>query len=193
MLLIDPLDSDSVAVLRLVHRGYRAPSGHYGEQWPTWQWVRWQADRQGLDAERVLRRLPAWQHGYRPFRTDDAGGVLQPDKPIELTLHALAAVGDNELVPVFLAALAVAVEHQDSVEPNPHTLTPLTLNGDLLTNRVEQRSERRPLQPAVVRALLLREPPTWVGHFADNLDLGLGPHACAAAPLPRRQDRRGLP
>jgi hypothetical protein len=167
MLLTDPLDSEAVAVLRLVQCGYRAPSGHHGEQWPTWQWVRWQADRQGLDAELVLRRLPAWQNGYRPFRTDDMGGVLQPDKPIELTVHGLVAVGENELVPVFLAALEVAAEHQDSVEPDPHALTPLALNGDLLTNRVEQRSERRPLEPSVVRAVLLREPATWVGHFAD--------------------------
>lgn len=164
VLLGDPLDPDAVAVLRLVRSGYREPRGFDGERWPTWQWVRWQADRRGLDAEAVLRRLPTWQQQYRPVWANHLGGSLDPAKPVELTVHGLAAAGDTELLPVFLAALAVAAEHQASAEPDPHELTVLKLSGDLLTSRVEQRSDRRPLPPSLVRARLRREPPTWSSH-----------------------------
>lgn len=212
MLLTDPLDEGAVAVLRLVRGAYQEPRGHTGERWPTWQWVRWKADRQGLDAEAALRRLPTWQLHYRPYRADDLGGSLDPQKTIELTVRGLAAIGDTELVPVFLAALAVAAEHQADVEPDPHEPRSLRMSGDLLTNRVEKRSGRRPLQPSVLRSLLLREPPTWSSHdpcprwewdlthaplwrfrgvetaedYLERLDavIGIRPPATAATPVP---------
>lgn len=153
--------------LRLVHQGHRVPHGKHGKRWPTWQWVRWQADQLELDAEAVLRRLPTWQHHYRAFRTDELGGSFVLAKPIELTVRGLAAVGDTELVPVFLAALAAGAEHQASVEPDPHAMLPATLRALELVNRVELRSGRQALQWEPLRTMLLREPPTWSGHFAD--------------------------
>jgi hypothetical protein len=164
VLLTDPLDADAVGVLRVVRSGYREPRGYDGERWPTWQWVRWQADQQGLDAQAVLRRLPTWQQHYRPVWTNNLGGGLDPAQAIELTVHGLVAAGDNELVPMFLAALATAAEYQASIEPDPYEITALSLSGDLLTNRVEKRCDRRPIQPSVVRARLQREPPTWTSH-----------------------------
>lgn len=162
MLLTDPLTPDAVEVLRLVHQGHR------DGRWPTWQWVRWQADRQGLDAEGALGRMPTWQLRYRPFRADDLGGSLDPAKPVELTVHGLAAVDDGELLPVFLAALAVGAEHQASIEPDPHNMLPAVLRAAEFVNRVELRSGRQALQWDPLRALLQREPPTWSGHWADS-------------------------
>lgn len=160
MLLTDPLEPDVVRVLRLVRSAYR------DGRWPTWQWLRWRAGRGQLDAEALLTRLPAWQLHYRPIRLA-THGHLDPAAEVALTVHGLAAADDTELVPVFLAALAVASEHQAACEPDPYALTPLHLSGDLLTDRVKQRSGRRQLSPAQLRSLLEHEPATWQGHSDD--------------------------
>lgn len=164
MLLTDPLDADAVAVLRLIRSGYAAPAGFVGERWPTFQWVEWQAGQRGLDARSVLDGLPTWLHHYRPVRP--TGGQLPPDvdTPIELTVHGLAAAGDTELLPVFLTGLTVAAELQANTEPDPYEVRRLVVSGEVLTSRIEARSAQRPLSVAVVRALLMREPPTWATH-----------------------------
>lgn len=159
MLLTEPLDEGSRALLALIHRGSGGGSG----DWPVWQWVAGHAAERGLDADAVLRGLPEWQTHYRPVRERTYAGMPQPEDRLGLTVHGLAQVGDTLLLPTFLAALAEASEAAAAHQTHPQEVRPLVLRGAELLPRVRARSGFRGDELRLYE-LLTGEPATWSGH-----------------------------
>jgi len=102
--LTDPLEDGDRALLRIVHHG--SGSGN----WPVWQWVRLQAAQCGLDADIMVARLPQWLLHYRPVTGLSWGGIPQDGDRVGLTVHGLAQVDDQVLLPAFLGALSIVAE-----------------------------------------------------------------------------------
>jgi len=159
VLLTDPLDDDSRALLGIVHHGSGSGSG----DWPVWQWVRLQAAQHGLDADGLVTRLPQWLLHYRPVTGLSLGGIPQDGDRLGLTVHGLTQVDDQLLLPAFLGGLAVAAEWAAHHVTTPQVVTPLEVNGEVLTARMQQRGGSR-VMPERLRALLEAEPATWAGH-----------------------------
>lgn len=159
MLLTDPLDDDSCALLQLVYHGSGSGSG----EWPVWQWVRLRAAQRGLDADVLVTRLPQWLLHYRPVTGPSLGGIPQDGDHVGLTVHGLTQVDDQLLLPAFLGGLAVAAERAAEHVTTPQVVIPLEVNGEALTAQVQQRGSSR-VTPERLRVLLEAEPATWAGH-----------------------------
>lgn len=159
MLLTDALDDASLTLLRLIYSGSGSGTG----LWPVWQWVAGRAAQQGLDAEAVLSALPEWQLHYQPVRGVTRGAAPEPEERLGLTVLGLVQVGDNVLLPAFLATLAEAAEAAATHETSPQEVRPLILQGTELLQRVRARGGYRG-DELRLHALLSGEPATWLGH-----------------------------
>jgi len=157
--LTDPLEDGDRALLRIVHHG----SGSGSENWPVWQWVRLKAAQRDWDADIVVGRLPQWLLHYRPVTGLSLGGIPQDGDRVGLTVHGLAQVDDQVLLPAFLGALAVAAERAAAHVTTPQVVTPLQVSGEVLTAQMQRRTGSG-VMPARLRALLEAEPATWLGH-----------------------------
>jgi hypothetical protein len=83
--------------------------------WPIHQWVRRELQNAGLDLDDELRRLPGWQHNYRPVNVMQTGVGDVLESKIVPTVHGLVHSGHPtaaRLVEMFLAAVKVAEERQ---------------------------------------------------------------------------------
>jgi hypothetical protein len=78
LLFLTVLPGRGCFLLRTVADGYALAPG----TWPYWQWVKHELWREGLDAEKILRGLPAWKHGYRAVRAGSLGQLPEDGDPV---------------------------------------------------------------------------------------------------------------
>jgi len=163
--LLDPLPDDVLRFLRITADGYAAAGG----QWPCWQWV-WQElwTRDDLDAEQILRGMPAWEYDYRPTRAGNRGQrVPKIADEVPLTIQGMAFVSPavpavQPLVDAFLTALGTALVMQRGIRPAPTRPTELKVSAADFTRAVNT-SAGTELDPEQLFAILRGEPATWHG------------------------------
>lgn len=138
-------------------------------EWPVYQYVEARMDELGLDAEAVLRSMPAisgMQLSYSLIRRDHSS---YPATPVKLTIAGFAHLPAHAgVVNIFLAVLRELADRRAKAAFDPRRVIDVTLSGpDLLGDLGLQDAPLVRLLPD----LLSGEPSTWHGGGNVNGDI----------------------
>jgi hypothetical protein len=167
--LLEEPDPATTKLLNTVAVGYEllhsGAVGLSGGTWPFWEWVRFQMEQDGLIAEDIYTRMPAWRHGYRFIRTQK--GTIYPDmaEPVALTVAGMFYARHpamNAIIAGFLTALKLAAQQQISARPLPNQLFAIDLPLAQFAATVSNVSGAV-LDAEELAEVLRGEPPTWSG------------------------------
>ena len=167
--LLEEPDPATTKLLNTVAAGYEllhtGAVGLIEGNWPFWEWVRFQMEQDGFDAEDIYTRMPTWQHGYRFTRAQR--GAIYPGitEPVALTVtgmfHAHHPATDS-IITGFLTALQLAAQQQISARPLPNQLFAIDLPLAQFATLVSNVSGTA-LDAEELAAVLSGEPTTWSG------------------------------
>jgi hypothetical protein len=160
--LLDRPSDKALHLLGTVARGYaKAP-----QSWPLWQWVTLELwNKEGLDAEEILRGLPTWEYGYRPVAVGAHGQMPKVGDAIPLSLHGMAYAPEaatDALAGAFVVALRTAATMYRGIRPSPTQVEEVVLPGEDFTRTVNMKAGTE-LTANQLFEVLRREPATWLG------------------------------
>lgn len=162
LLTEEPFD-DVVALLRVVAKCYHEAD----RQWPTWEYVIWAADQQGLDAELTYQSFPRWQNGYTYLRNDVHGaeGPNALGSFMQLTAAGIFHAGDalcNEILAAFIGCVRAVEQAQRGLRPEPRKASMMAMGADQVLQLAVAQSGV-PITADTLREALRAEPATWGG------------------------------
>jgi hypothetical protein len=169
--LLEEPDPETRKLLQAVADGYAILAAKNARfelsqrNWPFWEWVRYQLEQDGIDAEDIYARMPTWQHGYRFIRSQRGTNYPAATEPIALTVAGMFYARNpamGKLVTAFMTALRLAAQQQSSSKPLPDQLFNIILPLAEFATTVSNISGAE-LSAEALAAVLNGEPVTWAG------------------------------
>lgn len=153
------LDRPSDEVLALL--GVVARSFHEAErQWPTWQYIAWAADQEGINAEEIFLSMPRWKGGHSYLASHFGSPRPTPDSIIHMTALGMHHVGDllcSQLLDALLGTIRGVEQFQRATKPSPLHVQFYSLDSANTLNLTLTHSGV-PLSAELLMSILAEEP-----------------------------------
>jgi hypothetical protein len=146
------------------------------QQWPIFDYIEAECDKQGFDARQVLASLPGGSlpgvAGFRYGLVWSSSYMPAADTPLQLRVAGLWHLGDPLSLTIaddFLRVLHYLIERRLSAPYDPFKLARVTVTNDEIATHVPEMS---PVSAAFLPNLLPQEPTTWQGTTQTNASGG---------------------